>query len=934
MQKNLKISLGLTLCFLASHPCQGACDTKELPSTIGSESAMQSPVHKKILSNGLTVLVRPVSTVPKVSLQLWYDVGAKDEKTGEKGLAHLIEHMIFKGTEGEGSLNLSESDINTVTHKLSGSCNAFTWYDYTGYLFNLPVHTWQEALPIMADCMINCSFKEEHLSSEMKAVIQELKMRNDKYSLCAAEALMTSIYADHPYHYPVIGYKQDLWNAHADMLRDFYRKHYCPNNATLVIVGDVDVNQAFKVVEEYFGSIPANPDYAPETFNVSHDIVSKSVTLYRDVQQPTVMLAFVVPGATQKLSNALEVAALALGSGKGSRLYKKIVDDLQLATSLEVSTWDLFDSGLFMVAFEPKRLEDVDTIAQYVTAEITAIAKNGLTPLELTRAAKKVRMNHYSLLESTESQAYEIGKAFLATGDENYVFTSVEEPLDELHTKLREVFKKYCRPSVMHRAMVLPLDSKDKPYWSELQKESDAQDNRILSARIRTEPVEPPVYANSIKPGKPGVFDYPKPTVSQLNNGIKLLSYNNPATAKIDLTLELKAKSFYEPEDQQGIYNFVASLLTEGTEKHTAAQLAQELESRGMSLHVSPGSISMSMLSDDLPKGLELLMEVLTKATFVPSEIEKVRQQILTEIKNFWDSPSSCSGQIIRQSIYKDHPYSKNGIGVAEVVASLTREQLMDFYKNYISPDGAKLAIVGDIAHHNLGNLLNKTIGAWKGPKVETIKFPAVKECATAEVVHPMERDQVVLCFARPSIDRKHPDFDKLSIFDQILGGGVLNSMSSRLFELREQSGLFYSINGTTVANANEQPGMLLVKTLVSLDRLAEAEKRIKETVRTAADTITPDELAEAKNAITNSLVLNFESNEGIANAFLFVDRYGFPLDYFDTRAKRLEGITIADVQAAVQPLLRAKDLMVFKIGRVQPCEPAQDNIDLKQDIN
>ncbi|MDR3551085.1 MAG: pitrilysin family protein, partial [Candidatus Babeliales bacterium] len=140
-------------------------------------SQISTPVKKKVLSNGLTVLVYETHNIPKVSLQLWYNVGSKDEKSGERGIAHLIEHMIFKGTE-----KLSESDINIVSHMLSGSINAFTSYDYTGYLFNFPTQNWHEALPIMADCMVNCSFKDEHLNSEMKAVIQELKMYRDDYN--------------------------------------------------------------------------------------------------------------------------------------------------------------------------------------------------------------------------------------------------------------------------------------------------------------------------------------------------------------------------------------------------------------------------------------------------------------------------------------------------------------------------------------------------------------------------------------------------------------------------------------------------------------------------------------------------------------------------------------------------------------------------------
>ena len=227
----------------------------------------QKNVFTYTLKNGLNVLIRPSHHVPKVSVQLWYNVGSKDEKSGEKGLAHLIEHMIFKGTE-----KLSESDINMITHKLSGSCNAFTSYDYTGYLFNFPSHHWHEALPIMSDCMKNCTFKEELLNSELKAVIQELKMYKDSFSSCLVEELVTQAFPGHPYQSPIIGYKHDLFNVTREDLLRFYQKHYIPNNATLIIVGDVDPSEAIKEVEKNFSKIESNFDYKKDKFYIKKDL--------------------------------------------------------------------------------------------------------------------------------------------------------------------------------------------------------------------------------------------------------------------------------------------------------------------------------------------------------------------------------------------------------------------------------------------------------------------------------------------------------------------------------------------------------------------------------------------------------------------------------------------------------------------------------------
>ena len=185
-------------------------DTMTNPAT--ENNTDHNHVHKSVLSNGMTVLTRVVRTIPKVSLQIWYNVGSKNERAGEKGIAHLIEHMIFKGTEEM----LSESDINDVTHMLSGSCNAFTSYDYTGYLFNMPTQHWKDMLPIMADCMENARFDKEMLASEMKAVIQELKMYKDHYVRSMIEELVSIVFSHHPYSYPIIGFKQDLWNAKSE----------------------------------------------------------------------------------------------------------------------------------------------------------------------------------------------------------------------------------------------------------------------------------------------------------------------------------------------------------------------------------------------------------------------------------------------------------------------------------------------------------------------------------------------------------------------------------------------------------------------------------------------------------------------------------------------------------------------------------------------
>lgn len=879
-------------------------------------------VYKKILKNGLTVLVRPLHSIPKVCTQVWYNVGSKNEKTDQKGLAHLIEHMVFKGTQGKNSLNLSESDMNVIVHMLSGNCNAFTSYDYTGYLFNFPTQNWHWALKISADCMRNCAFKDDHLNSEMKAVVQELKMIKDDYVRSLFDELIAAIFQGHPYRDPVIGYKQNLWAFHSDHLQNFYATHYIPNNATVVVVGDVDPEDVFKKAEQEFGSIQGNPEYQKESYFYQHDISAKKITMYRDIQQPVAASVYVIEGSKTGVDSIVDVLGWVLGHGKGSRLHRILVDQEQRVTSIGVYHIDLFEQGLLAILYEPKNMADTAQINAIIQQEINDIATNGFKPGELERAVKNAKMRLYYTFEDLQQQATDIGKYYLATGNPEYIFNYLDNPMAEIGSQTIELCRNYLRASVMHEGLLLPLDEKEKIFWNNIQEQSDLLDEKVLSTHVRATELEPPAHAKLVTAGEQKEFNFPKATKTVLKNGLVALYHNNNATPKIDIILEFKAKSYYDEDDKQGLCGFMNRMLIEGTKKYSAEALANALESRAITFKAMPGGMLMSLLREDLEYGLDILYEIMTNGIFEQQAIEKVRTQILADIKSFWDEPSLFSGQLMNNIIYKGHPYSKDALGTEKSIKSITREDLIQCYKKFISPSGARIALVGDIECYDIKEILEKKLGIWQGAEVKDIEFPALVKTVAHEVTHPITRDQIVLFMAASSVTRTDPDYDKFVLFDQIFGSGVLGSMSSRLFMLREQTGLFYAIGGATVFSASEQPGIVFVKTIVSLDRLKEAEAAIKKIIETVADSIKDYELEEAKRALLNASVGNFESNAGTAKAFIFLDRFNFKPDYFDTRKEVLAKITVAEVQAAVKKVLRNERLVTLKVGRINNIKP------------
>lgn len=874
---------------------------------------MLKKVYKYILENGLTVLVKTSNMIPKVSTQLWYNVGSKHEKTGQKGIAHLIEHMIFKGTA-----TLSECDIDAITRKLSGYCNAFTSYDYTGYVFEFPTQHWNEALPIMADCMKNCTFKQEFLNSELKAVIQELKLYKDDYLRSLLENMITEIFYDHPYHHPIIGYKQDLWNLKREELISFYEEHYIPNNATLVVVGDVEPEEVRKLALKNFGHIPPNFDYKQAEFYHSTDLKTTNLTVYRDVKQPLLVFGWTISGLKEKEDYLVNVIAQLFGSGRGSRLYKLLVDIHELATEIETFNYDLFDYGILFIYIRPKDMKDTSRIRDIINLEIEKIIKHGVTDSEILRASKRVEIDHLATLEKNDKQAYGIGQYFLSTGDENRLYEYTNYPKEHLPEKIKNFFSTYLLKDFMHQGQVLPiLDEQSKAAWLKLQQISDEEDQRVLSKVKRTQEIEQGKCVLSIHAKEPKIFEYPKATINHLNNGLKLLYEDNENLPKIDFILDFKTKYFYDPQNLQGLGEFVSAMLEEGTKNFSAVEFADVLESLGMNLRSESGYIALSLLSGDLVKGFELITELLTNATFEQESIEKVGEHLIADLHEFWDEPSSFVKQIVKEQIYKNHPYSKNPLGTIESIKKINRTDLIDYYKKYITPEGSRLSLVGDIRNYNLQDCAEQVISNWKGKSIEDIKFPEIEPVLYKEINYPMARDQVVLAYAGLSVRRTDPDYDKLLVFDQIFGGGLLNSMSSRLFNIRQKTGLFYTIRGSLIDSVDVEPGLVYIKTIVSNDRLAEAEKAIEHTIAHATENITETEFSQAKQAIINTLVDNFSTNFKTANIFLYKDKYKLPDDYFDHRAHQILSIEVDEMVDAVNRYLDLSKMIKVRVGRV-----------------
>lgn len=871
-------------------------------------------VYKKILPNGLTILTKPIHQVPRVEAHLWYNVGSKDEGPRERGMAHLIEHMLFKGTK-----NLSESDLNIICQKLTADANAFTSQDYTCYTFRIPSNVWQKSFELLAECMQYATFDSQMLASELKAVIEELRLYKENYQGSLFENVVASIFPEHPYRNPIIGSKFDLCDLNRDDLYAFYKKHYHPANAVLVVAGDVIPEKVFEEAERCFGNIQSPNDYSKITYHIQNDLIAQTTELRRPVTSPWYCYVYKVPGLGAGKNHLLDVASLLVAAGKSSRLYQRLVNKEKIAIDVDCSTNDFFEKGLFGIGVWPVNGVPASRLEAIINEELAMLAKKPIKEWEFASAQKRTNVEFISLLESIEKQAFVIGNSYLATRDERFVEKYLNSIATMTKKDLQKFFQDYFSPAQQHKGYLIPATKDDLQKLRDMQVEDELLERVILQKHTRTKPVEPGRQAYKVSNSVRMKFLFPKPHTVVMPNGLEIVYHHNPQVAQIVCILNLKANHLYENDKQAGGLGFLLRVITDRTKKYNADAWAKLLESQGIYLVSGGDSIVVRCLKTDLEKVFNILREIVCHPSFDIHSIEKVRQQLLSDLEEYWESPIDFIDQVAKQFMYQDHPYNKNSLGTKKSLKALTKKDLQQLFSTFISPREANLVIVGDLEGVVLQPLVKKYFGSWKGPVVPQLVYPPIKPPKPCVISVPYNRDQMVLGFVAPSLSRKDKEYNALALLDIIVTGGSHVSPTSRLFQLRENSGLFYTIGGSFLYGAREEQGMMFIKTVVSADKTEMAQRQILDVIETVGKKgVDLNELEMAKNLLFASTVELFESNIQMAQTFLFLKKLNLSFNLFDKLGEILSIIGGVHVNEIAHRFCRKESISIIRVGRTK----------------
>ena len=820
------------------------------------------PVHKTILDNGLTILIREDHSAPVVSAQAWCRAGSITEgKYMGAGISHVLEHMLFKGTTTRGV-----GEIPHAVERAGGDMNAYTSFEQTVYHIDLPAENWQTAVDLLADCMMNATIPADELLKEKQVILREMAMGVDDPGRRADRLQWNTAFLAHPYRHPVIGYP-DIYNRITrEEVFDYYKKMYVPNNLIFIVVGDVQAAAVEARLRELTKDFKMNA-IEPATIPVEPPQVSRRERHEAaPVQLTHLDLAWHVPAATDPDVPALDVLAIVAGQGRSSRLYREVQQNHGLVHSIGAGNYTPGCPGIFGVGATTDP-DQRDAAVAAILAECHKLQTQPVTADECQKAIKLSLSDHYEKLKTMAGQAADIGANELLVGDPNYSEKYLAAIRQVTPADVQRVAQKYLTEENLTITSLDPTDTNTKP---------------AAAAPVQT----------GIEIQK---FDLP--------NGLRLLVREDHKLPFVDFGVFCKGGVLTETATNNGITKLMSRMLIKGTPTRSAEQIADSVELVGGAINAFSGNNSFGVtahaLRDDLDLVLDILADVVTNPTFPADKLTRERDVQLAEIKSEQDQVLRSCQQVLRETIYARHPYRLNTLGTPASVAKLTRADLADYQHRYIVPDNMVVTVFGDVSAAEIRQKITARFGALQ-PGKPTFATGG-PETLTQSARHQLEKqkEQAVLLIGFSTTDIFNPDRYALDLLTEAYSG-----LGSRLFvRLRDELSLCYYCGAFQLAGI--EPGFFAFYVGTTAPKIELCEKEIfAELAKLKTAGLTADELDRAKASVIGQRKVSLQDNGSLALTVGLDELNGLGYKNFQTTDDKYRAVTPADIQRVVRRYL------------------------------
>jgi zinc protease len=880
-------------------------DADLLALTADQPIALTKDVRRTVLANGLTVLTKEVHNAPVVTVQVWYKIGSRNEAPGVNGIAHVLEHMLFKGTQER------PVQFGRLFSALGANFNAFTSYDYTGYYQTLERDKMNSALVLEADRMQNAIIDPKLLESEKRVVISELQGNENSPSYRLGKAVQELALPDSPYGLSVGGTKVDVQSFTEPQVRSYYNSYYAPNNATLVLVGDFDTTQALQDVESVFGPLSRRPVTVTTPPSPPRVVKSRRITLREPGSTAILNAVYPLPEANNPDVPAIDVMNYILSVGRSSRLYQKLVET-GMATGVQAGAANLAGGGWYEYTATSENSSSLEAIDRVIQQEITKMQQQRVGRQEIDRAKTQLRAGYLLSYRDIESQARQLGSDATTTGDFRFTDKYLANVAQVTAADLQRVAQQYLKPSKRILGFFEPDNSK-----GQAPAEGGGGHNAAANLGPPLDPAELKKYLPSPR-GSALASNQSLPTTKQLANGLQVILLPDTSSPTITLSGHIAAGTEFDRAGQGGVASLTAANLMNGTKSRSALTIAKALENRGASLAFGASregvSIGGSALDRDLPLLIDTLADVLQNATFPNQEFTNSQQRALAGLKAELDNPSSVARRKFQQTIYpQGHPFTN--FPTLESLPAITRSNLQSFYQQHYQPQSMVLALVGNFQPDRALAIVQQRLGPWANRSAAPqLEYPVPQLPAQTITLTPTipGKTQSITLMGNRAINRRDPRYYAALVLNQVLGGDTL---SSRLgTEIRDRQGLTYGIYSSFAAGKRQGTFIVSMQTAPGDAQRAVAStiqllKEVKEKGLTAA------EVANAKQSIASNYTVELAAPDDVAGSSLSNLVYGLPASELREFPAKIRAVTLEQVNQAAQELLHPDRLVIVTAG-------------------
>lgn len=917
---HLKLSLSILLFLFTIISCQQN-------ETKASEAEFKVDFEKFTLDNGLQVILHVDTSDPVAAVALTAHVGSAREKEGRTGFAHLFEHLLFLESE-----NLGKGGLDQMSARIGGSgANGSTSRDLTNYFQTVPKDALEKMIWAEADKLgyfIN-TVTEPVLAKEKQVVKNEKRQRVDNQPYGHNGAVINSnLYPKgHPYNWEVIGSLEDLQNATLEDVKAFFKRWYVPNNLTLTIAGDIDVDQTKAWVKKYFDEIPrgeAIPEMEKDLVNLEE---SKRL-FYEDnfARAPRLTMTWPTVYEFHPDSYALSVLTQFLTQGKKAPLYQVLVEEQQLTGDVGMYQRSSEIAGQLSLSVTAFNGIDLDSVASAIEDGFKAFEMNGISEDELNRIKAGQETNFYSGLSSVLGKGFQLAQYEIFAGDPAYINEDVKRILAVTPEDVLRVYNTYIKNQnyiatsfVPKGELSLVLENSQLANVVEeqiVEGAEEAFDPSLSATYVKT----PSSFDRSVEPpyGDFPELKIPEVWKGELESGIKVFGIVNSEVPLVQFEMQIQGGLLLENKDKVGVSNLLANLMTKGTKNKTPEELENAIESLGAQINAYATDdsiiISGTTLSKHFDATLALVTEILLQPRWDEKEFDLIKQSTISSIQRSKANPNSVASIEFAKLLYgEDNILAYNTSGTEATVNQISISDLKDYYNTNFTPTLTNMHVVGAISETEVITALENINSNWELKEVSLpeLAMPLLPESSQVYFYDVPGAKQSVIRFGYQALKASHEDYYPATVMNYRLGGGGFASQLTQ--ELREGKGYTYNIRSSFSGSADK--GEFVISSGVRTNVTYESASLIKDILENYGKNYSEEDLEVTKGYTIKSNARAFETLGAKLNMLTNISNYGLADDYAKQREAIVNGLSLEDIKALIETYIKPKQMIYVIVG-------------------